>query len=115
TNGEYVSSHLIHHILQFEGIDQFQFIEEENNHYIIKLKVNSHFDFSNESKLIAKYREYFGPEADIVVDYVNDIPLMLSGKRKLVINNAIKSYNFIGKITDKPIINGLRNFENYSI
>jgi phenylacetate-CoA ligase len=93
TKGEYVSSHIVHHILQFHGIDQFQFIEEENNDYIIKLKVSNDFDYANEVKLINRYKEYFGEDAIIKVDYVNDIPLLASGKRKLVINKAMKNLN----------------------
>lgn len=90
TKGEYISSHIIHHILQYDEIDQFQFIEEENKKYIIKLKVSSDFDFSTETGLINQYKEYFGTDAMIQIEYVKDIPLLLSGKRKLVINNAIK-------------------------
>tara|TARA_R100001369_G_scaffold86579_2_gene121196 strand:+ start:3132 stop:4484 length:1353 start_codon:yes stop_codon:yes gene_type:complete len=93
TNGEYVSSHIVHHILQFKGIDQFQFVEEENFQYTIKLIVNSNFDFNNEPTVIQKYKSYFGENANVVVEYVNEIPLLLSGKRKLVINNAIKKLN----------------------
>jgi len=29
TKGEYVSSHVVHDILQYEGIDQFQFVQED--------------------------------------------------------------------------------------
>lgn len=93
TKGEFVSSHIIHHILQFTGIDQFQFIEEDDYNYTIKLKVNDHFDYNDESKVVEKYKTYFGENANIVVEYVQDIPLLLSGKRKLVINNAIKKNN----------------------
>ena len=89
TNGEFISSHIIHHILQYNEIDQFQFIEEENKEYIIKLKVSEDFDYDNEIGLIKQYKEYFGDDAKIRIEYVNDIPLLLSGKRKLVINNAI--------------------------
>lgn len=93
TKGEYISSHIVHHILQFNEIDQFQFIQEENNVYIIKLKVSEHFDYNNEEGLINRYREYFGEDANIRIEYVDEIPLLPSGKRKLVINNAIKRYN----------------------
>lgn len=115
TKGEYISSHIIHHVLQFEGIDQFQFIQEVGHRYIIKLKVNRKFDFNNEPILIAKYRQYFGEEADIVVDYVKDIPLLSSGKRKLVINNAINKYNLIGRATDSPMREDIYNSRGCSI
>lgn len=98
TTGEFVSSHIIHHILQFEGIDQFQFVEDDDNNYTIKLKVNDHYDYNNESKVIEKYKVYFGKNANIVVEYVKDIPLLLSGKRKLVINNGMKKNNLSKEI-----------------
>ena len=90
TQGEYVSSHIIHHVLQYPGIDQFQFIEEENNEYFIKLKITADFDKSREKELIELYKGYFGPNANVFVEYVNEIPLLLSGKRKLVINKTIE-------------------------
>lgn len=90
TKGEYISSHIIHHILQYNAIDQFQFIEEENNEYIIKLKVTDDFDYNEEKSIIAQYKEYFGDNASIRVEYVRDIPLLASGKRKLVINRAVE-------------------------
>ena len=97
TKGEFISSHIVHHILQFSGIDQFQFIEEENNEYIIKLKVSGSFDYKNEEKLTDRYKEYFGEDAMIRVEYVDEIPLLPSGKRKLVINNAMKKLNNLSK------------------
>ncbi|WP_318308098.1 phenylacetate--CoA ligase family protein [Flagellimonas crocea] len=90
TKGEYISSHIIHHILQFKGIEQFQFIEEESGEYLIKLKVSNSFDKSEDEEGIRKkYQEYFGDDAIIKINYVDNIPLLQSGKRKLVINNNI--------------------------
>ncbi|MBS9462211.1 phenylacetate--CoA ligase family protein [Flagellimonas sp. 389] len=93
TKGEYVSPHIIHQILQYDQIDQFQFVQEGASTYIIKLKLLNRFDYNNEAKLIDQYKEYFGNDAKIKVEYVNEIPLLLSGKRKLVINNAIDKLN----------------------
>jgi phenylacetate-CoA ligase len=98
TKGEYISSHIIHHILQFPGIEQFQFVEEENGEYLIKLKVSEAFDRVEEEEGIRnKYMEYFGEDAIIKILYVDEIPLLKSGKRKLVINNnTLKKKNFKG-------------------
>ena len=90
TKGEYVSSHIIHHILQFRGIEQFQFVQEDGDEYIIKLKVSKKLDSQDEQALLDQYQEYFGDDANISIVYVDDIPLLPSGKRKLVLNNAIK-------------------------
>ena len=93
TDGHFISSHIIHHILQFGGIDQFQFVIEENGEYIIKLKVTSFYDKNDESAIEKKYREYLGQDAIIRFEYVKDIPLLASGKRKLVVNNFKPSKN----------------------
>lgn len=89
TRGEHISSHIIHHILQFNGIEQFQFVEEENGEYTIKLKVSSKYDRNDEGRIRNQYLEFFGEDAIIHVEYVEDIPLLPSGKRKLVVNKAI--------------------------
>ncbi|WP_222983926.1 CoF synthetase [Flagellimonas meishanensis] len=89
TKGEYISSHIIHHILQFRGIEQFQFIQEDFDEYVIKLKASKKLDEEDEGALVRQYQGYFGPEAHISLIYVEDIPLLPSGKRKLVWNNAI--------------------------
>ncbi len=86
TKGEYISSHIIHHILQFEGIDQFQFVEEENGDYVIKMKVLPHYDPNDEERIRKQYATYFGEDATIRMEYVHEIPLLPSGKRKLVVN-----------------------------
>lgn len=89
TSGEPISSHIIHHILQFNGIEQFQFVEEENGEYTIKLKVSSKYDRNDEGTIRNQYKEYFGEDSIIHIDYVADIPLLPSGKRKLVVNKAV--------------------------
>lgn len=90
TKGEYVSSHIIHHILQFRGIQQFQFVQEDSDQYTIKMKVSKKLDVEDEEALRRQYLEYFGQDANINIQYVDDIPLLPSGKRKLVVNNTIK-------------------------
>lgn len=90
TKGEYISSHIIHHVLQYDGIEQFQFIEELNNEYVIKLKMTRPLGSTEEDELVRIYSEYFGHGAKVTIEYVDHIPLLPSGKRKLVINNAIQ-------------------------
>ncbi|RUA11550.1 MAG: CoF synthetase [Flavobacteriia bacterium] len=99
TKGEYVSSHIIHHILQYSGIDQFQFIEDEKGEYTIKLKVTPSYDHKDEKNILEQYKGYFGQNAIVNVEYVDNISLLPSGKRKLVINNYKPSEN---KLNEKP-------------
>ncbi len=36
--------------------------------------------------IVENLRRYLGSDADIRVEYVNDIPVLSSGKRKIVVN-----------------------------
>ncbi|MFR9606679.1 MAG: hypothetical protein SNI42_06760 [Rikenellaceae bacterium] len=67
----------------YEGIVQWQFIQKSQNAY--KLKINKDQDL-NESQILQGLREYFGDDATITIVYVDDIPVLKSGKRKSVIN-----------------------------
>ncbi|NER11540.1 phenylacetate--CoA ligase family protein [Muriicola jejuensis] len=107
TKGEYISSHIIHHILQFKNIEQFQFVEEENNTYIIKLKVTEEFDYQTGKSIINRYKQYFGEDSIVEIEYVQEIPLLKSGKRKLVINKAINAQRKIIKSNKENMNIGL--------
>ncbi|MCL6266244.1 CoF synthetase [Flagellimonas myxillae] len=91
TKGEYISSHIIHHILQYKGIQQFQFVQEDVGKYVIKLKVLEKLPIRVEDALRNQYLEYFGEDAELKIKYVKDIPLLASGKRKLVINKVAEA------------------------
>ena len=87
TNGELISPHLIHVILYdyFHLIKQYQFIQETENSYTIKLNVYDSFAF--EEQLILDVKKEFGDDSVITIEYVDEIPPLSSGKRKKVINN----------------------------
>lgn len=38
-------------------------------------------------KMISQFKEFLGEAATISIEYVNDIPVLASGKRKPVVNN----------------------------
>lgn len=90
TKGEFLSSHIVHKILQYDEIDQFQFVQEDHVNYRIKLKpLNEKLSSTIEAKLIQEYADYFGDDAIIKLEYVDDIPTLKSGKRKLVVNKTM--------------------------
>lgn len=72
-------------INKYPEIKQFQFIQEEKEIYRIIL--NSESVISNEDSLKNELKEKIGHDASITIEYVNEIPLLESGKRKIVINN----------------------------
>ncbi|MCM5663423.1 phenylacetate--CoA ligase family protein [Galbibacter mesophilus] len=83
-NGEPINSYVTYHILKYPHIKQFQFIQEYAHKYIIKLNVNNEFDA--ERQIVEEFKQHLGKNAQIEIEYVTDIPVLNSGKRKLVIN-----------------------------
>jgi phenylacetate-CoA ligase len=67
------------------SIKQFQFIQNGEKNYLIKLNVDD--IFPNEEQLKTELLKLLGNSADISFEYVNEIPLLNSGKRKKIINN----------------------------
>lgn len=87
TKGELITSYVTYRMLKYDKIKQFQFIQEDRNTYIIKLNVYD--EFNQQDYLVNDFRDDLGQDANISVVYVKDIPLLQSGKRKLVINNML--------------------------
>ncbi len=86
TKGNIISSFIIAEINSFNEIRQSQLIQEEKK-YVLKLNVTIKFDFENE--IIKKFKTYLGDDAEILIEYVNEIPLLGSGKRKTTLNNYL--------------------------
>ncbi len=71
-----------------ENIRQWQFIQEEKNYYLMKINANGTV---NENDIISKLKAVLGIEANIVIEYVNEIPVQASNKRRAVICNYSKN------------------------
>jgi phenylacetate-CoA ligase len=84
TNKVLLSSHIVHKICLFKGIRQYQLIQEGEKEYRFKICVTS--EFNDELELVKVYKDYLGQDAIIEVEYVTDVPLLSSGKRKKVLN-----------------------------
>jgi phenylacetate-CoA ligase len=89
TKGEMLSPSSISTAMwKFSGILQFQFIQESEKNYTIKL--NCRENFTQEELLIKDFQKYLDEDAVITIEYVSEIPLLKSGKRKYVVNNYKK-------------------------
>lgn len=85
TSGEIVSSFTItNNMWLYPEIKQYQFIQLSKNAY--KFKLNLEGAFVREAELRTEFQRHFGSDASIAVEYVNEIPLLNSGKRKKVVN-----------------------------
>lgn len=87
TSGEVLSPYIIINTLwKYTELKQFQFIQYGEKEYELKLnKVAG--QFVREVELIGEIKAYIGEDALINIRYVDEIPLLASGKRKQVVNN----------------------------
>ena len=85
TDGELLSSFIITNSMwNYPELVQYQFIQVGKNKYLFKLNLEG--EFKNEAKLIDDFKKYLGKDAIIIIEYVSEIPLLDSGKRKKVMN-----------------------------
>jgi phenylacetate-CoA ligase len=63
---------------------QYQFIQKGQNEY--EFRLNTDESFNRENELIDHFKEFLGKDTQINVTYVEEIPLLNSGKRKKVVN-----------------------------
>ncbi len=83
--GELLSTSVIELSFEkFPEIRQFQFIQESPTRY--RTKVNTPKEFQNKNELISSLKFFLGEEAEIIVEHVDEIPILASGKRKMVVN-----------------------------
>jgi len=83
TKGNIVPSHVSYKLCKYGDYKQFQLVQYGEKEYLIKLNTDKKVD---ECVMIAEYKEYFGQDASITIEYVDEIPLLSSGKRKEVLN-----------------------------
>ena len=69
----------------YDNITQWQFIQEGEKDYVLKVVIRgNNYDLNN---IIDQLKEYLGKDAIISIEYVDDIPVLASGKRKPCVNN----------------------------
>jgi phenylacetate-CoA ligase len=86
TKGKVVSPHLISRTMCLsQKIKQWQFIQETKDTYTLRVTANI-YDKPNVDKEIQKFKEILGGDANILVEYVENIPVMNSLKRKVIVS-----------------------------
>tara|TARA_B100000809_G_C15116306_1_gene522585 strand:+ start:280 stop:1602 length:1323 start_codon:yes stop_codon:yes gene_type:complete len=85
TKGELISPHVIYAgVSKHQGLSQFQLIQESARDFTFKINADS--QFSKEDDLLSYFKKYLGEDANITLEYVDEIPLLSSGKRRIIIN-----------------------------
>jgi phenylacetate-CoA ligase len=91
TSGDMLSPVIVINTMwKYTDIKQFQFIQNGKKDYLLKLNLDGEEEYGKIDNLLMDLKEYTGDDAIIDVEYVNEIPLLASGKRKQVINNYKK-------------------------
>ncbi|MGJ5642077.1 CoF synthetase [Formosa sp. S-31] len=85
TCGHPITSYVVTpNMWKYRELKQFQF--EQYGHKDYKFKLNPIKNFTKEKEIIEEFKGYLGEDANISLEYVNEIPLLSSGKRSLIIN-----------------------------
>lgn len=71
------------------AIKQWQFVQKELKKYELILCANKEY-FVDKNNLVNSLKKLLGQDADIAVNVVDEIPVLSSGKRKVVIQEYIK-------------------------
>lgn len=85
TQGRMVSSYIMYkNMWQYNEIEQYQLVQTHVKSY--EFKINCPTGFKRENQLVAEFKSYLGEDADFKVIYVDEIPLLDSGKRRKTVN-----------------------------
>jgi len=89
TKGNRISPYILSGLfLPFDKILQFQFGQEGPKKYVLKLNgADGHY---KDATFVKLFKDILGEGADIEIEHVNEIPVLGSGKRKIVVNNYDK-------------------------
>ena len=79
---------LLNGLSMAKGINQYRFIQEDVTKYTLWL--NGDRQVIDEKAILDFISPYFGEEAEITVEYVDEIPVLSSGKRKSFENRCEK-------------------------
>ena len=89
TKGQLISSFLVYkNMWQYPEINQYQLIQESATMYIFR--INAEGTFYKEEQLVNEFKSFLGQDADFRIEYVSEIPLLASGKRRKIVNNYIR-------------------------
>lgn len=86
-DGKPVTPYIItNNMWDIRGVKQYRFIQEDITKYTLWL--NGDKDKMNVENILGRIRPYLGEKAEITVEYVDEIPVLQSGKRKYIENRC---------------------------
>lgn len=85
TQGKTLSPHIItNNMWGIKGIKQFKFIQIDKTSY--KFILNTNQPTEEDDEIVGKFKNLLGTDAKIEIEYVDEIPVLASGKRKYIEN-----------------------------
>lgn len=85
TKGNLVSSYIVYkNMWKYTEIEQYQLIQKGAGEYLFKISMPNKFE--RERELVDEFKSYLGRDADFRVEYVEEIPVLASGKRQKIVN-----------------------------
>ncbi|KAB1063549.1 phenylacetate--CoA ligase family protein [Salibacter halophilus] len=86
TKDQLISSFVITNMMwKYKELLQYQFVQCSRTSYLFKLNIGNN-TFTREKELIEEFKGYLGYDAEIKIEYVKEVPLLNSGKRRKVLN-----------------------------
>lgn len=86
TDGRIMTT-VVYELEHFPEFKQFQLIQENKNTYLVKINLDGIFE--QEEKMNIVLKNLLGEDAIINIEYVEEIPELSSGKRKLTLNKFL--------------------------
>ncbi|PKV50988.1 phenylacetate-CoA ligase [Aquimarina sp. MAR_2010_214] len=89
TKGDIITINLVLLVNKYPMLKQCQLIQKSVGKYHLKLNIEK--EFIREEEFLSEFKVYLGEDANISVEYVDEIPLLASGKRRVMVNEMINS------------------------
>ena len=85
SKGDFISPYSVSNAMwHFKDVYQYQFIQKDIGRYEIIINIGS--GSLDEDLLIKDFQQILGSDAQIIIKYTDDIPVLASGKRRYIIN-----------------------------
>ncbi|MHA7057997.1 phenylacetate--CoA ligase family protein [Aquimarina sp. M1] len=88
TKGEIISFNIVLIVNKYPQLTQCQLIQKNEKGYVLKLNADN--SFRKEEELLFHFKTYLGGDANITIEYVSEIPLLASGKRRVMVNEMVE-------------------------
>ncbi len=90
TKGEHIAINLVLLVNNYPELKQCQLIQKDVGTYHFKLNPEQD-KFLRENEFLNEFKGYLGEDAKMTLEYVDEIPLLASGKRRVMVNEMINS------------------------